>query len=41
VRIACARFSTLKNYTSPITLLVGPGPDGGWLIFEESSESRP
>jgi hypothetical protein len=41
VRIACARFSTLKNYTSPITLLVGPGPDGAWLIFEESSESRP
>jgi hypothetical protein len=41
VRIACARFSTLKNYTSSISLLVGPGPDGTWLIFEESSESRP
>jgi len=41
VRMACARFSTLKNYTSPITLLAGPGPDGAWLIFEESSESRP
>jgi hypothetical protein len=41
VRVACARFSTLKNYTSPISLLVGPGPDGAWLIFEESSESRP
>lgn len=41
VRIACARFSALKNYTSPISLLVGPGPAGGWLIFEELSESRP
>jgi len=41
VRIACARFSTLKNYTSPITLLVGPGAGATWLIFEESSESRP
>ena len=41
VRIACARFSTLKNYTSPLSLVVGPGPDGAWLIFEESSESRP
>jgi hypothetical protein len=41
VRIECARFSTLKDYTAPISLLVGPGPDGAWLIFEESSESRP
>jgi hypothetical protein len=41
VRIACARFSVLKNYTSPISLTVGPGPSGGWLIFEELSESRP
>ena len=41
VRIVCARFSVLKNYTAPISLLVGPGPGGGWLIFEELSESRP
>jgi hypothetical protein len=41
VRIVCARFSVLKNYTSPISLLVGPGPSGSWLIFEELSESRP
>ena len=41
VRVACARFSTLKNYTSPISVLVGPGPAGAWLIFEETSESRP
>jgi len=41
VRILCARFSVLKNYTSPVSVLVGPGPGGGWLIFEELSESRP
>jgi hypothetical protein len=41
VRIACARFSVLKNYTSPMSLLVGHGPAGGWLVFEELSESRP
>ena len=41
VRILCARFSVLKNYTSPISLLVGAGPNGSWLIFEELSESRP
>jgi hypothetical protein len=41
VRIVCARFSALKDYTAPISLLVGPGPGGGWLIFEELSESRP
>jgi len=40
VRITCKRFSTLKKYTSPISLLVGPTP-GGWLIFEELSESQP
>jgi hypothetical protein len=40
VRIACARYSQLKDYTSPISLLVGPGPDGAWLVFEELSESR-
>jgi hypothetical protein len=41
VRVACARFSELKNYTSPMSVLVGPGPGGAWLIFEELSESRP
>jgi hypothetical protein len=41
VRIVCARFSALKNYTAPMSLLVGPGPAGTWLIFEELSESRP
>jgi hypothetical protein len=41
VRITCARFSERKKYTSPITLLVGPGTNGDWLIFEELSESQP
>jgi hypothetical protein len=41
VRIVCSRFSVLKNYTSPISVVVGPGPSGAWLIFEELSESRP
>jgi hypothetical protein len=41
VRIACARFSVLKNDTSPMSLVVGPGPGGSWLVFEESGESRP
>jgi len=41
VRIVCTRFSVLKNYASPVSLLVGPGAGGNWLIFEELSESRP
>ena len=41
VRITCSRFSERKQYSSPLTLLVGPGPDGDWKIFEELSESQP
>ena len=41
VRIACQRYSNLKNYTSPISLLVSPGREGGWFIVEELSESQP
>jgi len=41
VRIACSRFSELKKYSSPLSLLVGPDKDGKWLIFEELSESQP
>jgi hypothetical protein len=41
VRIHASRFSEMRNYTSPVSLLVGPGPDGRWLIFEELTESRP
>jgi hypothetical protein len=41
VRITCSRFSELKKYSSPLTLLVGPDKGGKWLIFEEISESQP
>jgi hypothetical protein len=41
VRITCSRYSELKRYTSPYTVLVGPGRSGQWQILEELSESRP
>ena len=41
VRITCTRFSELKKYSSPLSLLVGADKDGKWLIFEEISESQP
>lgn len=41
VRITCTRFSELKKYSSPLSLLVGADKDGKWLIFEEVSESQP
>ena len=41
VRVRCTRFSVLKKYRSPYSILVGPDADGNWRIFEELSESRP
>jgi hypothetical protein len=41
VRIEALRYSDLKAYESPIELVVGPGPDGEWLIFAEISRSVP
>jgi hypothetical protein len=41
VRIRATRYSHLKKYSSPISLLVAPGAGGRWLIREELSESRP
>ena len=41
VRIRASRFSELKQYASPVSLLVGPSSSGKWLIYEEVSESRP
>jgi hypothetical protein len=41
VRIQGTRFSNLKKYSSPISLLVGPNNKGEWLIREELSESQP
>jgi len=40
VRITCQRFSRLKKYTSPLSLLVAPVPGRQWQILEEQSESR-
>lgn len=41
VRIRATRFSNLKKYSSPISLLVAPNGNGPWLIREELSESQP
>lgn len=41
VRVTATRFSVLKKYKSPISLLIGPAPSGDWLILEELSESQP
>lgn len=41
VRILATRFSNLKKYSSPISLLVAPDDTGQWLIREELSESQP
>lgn len=41
VRILASRFSNLKKYSSPISLLVAPNVNGQWLIREELSESQP
>jgi hypothetical protein len=41
VRITAQRFSELKKYTSPLSMLVKPDARGAWLIYEELSESQP
>ncbi|MEW6120401.1 MAG: hypothetical protein AB1593_09960 [Pseudomonadota bacterium] len=41
VRIQATRFSVMKQYDSPISLLVAPDASGRWLIREELTESRP
>ena len=41
VRITAQRYSTLKDYTTPITWLVVRGEADIWWIAEEHSESRP
>jgi hypothetical protein len=40
VRISVTRYSVLKKYASPMSLLVGPDPTGKWVIYEEKSESH-
>ena len=41
IRITCSRYSELKKFTSPYTLVIGPDGSGVWQIREELSESRP
>ncbi len=41
IRITATRFSNLKNYDSPISILVGSTKEGQWKILEEISESKP
>ena len=41
VRITAMRYSLLKKYSSPISLLVGPNTKGDWIVLEEISESIP
>jgi len=41
VRIEADRYSDLKKYHSPISILVKPSISGEWLIYEEISESQP
>ena len=41
VRITATRYSVLKQYASPLSLLVGPCNGGAWAVLEELSESRP
>ncbi|MBY0550861.1 MAG: hypothetical protein K2W95_26520 [Candidatus Obscuribacterales bacterium] len=40
VRIKCTRFSQLKQYSSPLEIVVAP-VGGTWLITSESSQSKP
>ena len=40
VRVTATRYSELKKYSSPLSLLIAK-TDGKWLIVEEISESRP
>jgi ketosteroid isomerase-like protein len=41
IRIRAARFSALKQYASPYSLVVGPDASGRWLIYEEHSITKP
>jgi hypothetical protein len=41
VRIRAKRYAEYKKFTSPVELLVGPGANGQWQIFEELSEAHP
>lgn len=40
VRIRVTRYFVPKQYSSPMSLLVGPDATGRWVIFEQQSESH-
>jgi ketosteroid isomerase-like protein len=41
IRIKATRYSELKKYESPLSLLVGKDASSEWKIYEELSESQP
>jgi hypothetical protein len=41
VRITADRYSEMKKYSSPLSLLVGRCNGGDWAVLEEISQSRP
>jgi hypothetical protein len=40
IRVSATRYSVLKNYSSPLSLLIAPCPSGSWGVKEEISESQ-
>lgn len=40
IRIDASRYTELKKRSAPFSIVVGPSPDGEWLIYQEISESR-
>lgn len=41
VRVRATRYTKLKDYSSPVSMLAMPDSSGNWRIVEEISESRP
>ena len=41
VRVRTTRYSALKKYSSPMSLLVGSCNVGAWSVLEEIGESQP
>ena len=41
IRITATRLSSATGEATPLSLVVGAGSDGKWMILEEQSESRP
>jgi hypothetical protein len=41
VRIKVTRYAELYKFSSPLEIVVGPGPKGDWVVLEEDSEQHP